>query len=116
LAGSTQAAASDRKLVQFFLRSGLVISMILMMMGLVVNMSTGYNEAVPVAMFELFDESLMLGDRLLGFGVLILSLTPAIRVITLTILWTREKDWKFVGISIVVITALIISVALGGHA
>lgn len=90
--------------------------MILMMIGLVINMSTGHTKSVPVTMFDLFDESLLLGDRLLGIGVLILALTPAIRVITLTILWAREKDWKFVGISVVVILALIISVALGGHA
>lgn len=89
--------------------------MILMLAGLAVNISTGHIESAPVAMFELLSESLTLGNRLLGMGVLILALTPAIRVVTLTILWTRERDWKFVGISIVVIISLIISVVLGGH-
>lgn len=86
-----------------------------MMIGLVINISAGHIEPVPIGMFELLSESLTLGDRLLGIGVLVLALTPAIRVITLTILWTREKDWKFVGVSVMVIIALIISVSLGGH-
>lgn len=113
---NSPAPASDRKLVQLLLRSGLVISMLLMVAGLFVNVSTGHIESVPVGMFDLMNESMLLGDRLLGFGVLVLSLTPAMRVLTLTALWTREKDWKFVGISIIVIIALIISVSLGGHA
>lgn len=93
-----------------------MISMVLMMAGLIVNISTGHIESVSVPMFGLFSDSLALGDRLLGIGVLVLALTPALRVVTLTILWTREKDWKFVGISVLVIIALIISVTLGGHA
>jgi len=116
LASDTQAPASDRKRVQFLLRSGLIVSMVLMTIGLVININNGHIESVPVAMFDLLNESLTLGDRLLGLGVLVLALTPAIRVLTLTILWTREKDWKFVGISILVIIALIISITLGGHA
>tara|TARA_B110001454_G_scaffold219191_1_gene251092 strand:+ start:9021 stop:9371 length:351 start_codon:yes stop_codon:yes gene_type:complete len=116
LENNIQAPPSDRKLVQFLLRSGLIISMLLMVAGLIVNVSTGHIESVSVGMFELLGESLSLGDRLLGIGVLVLALTPALRVLTLTALWTREKDWKFVGISVVVIIALIISVSLGGHA
>ena len=113
---NSPASSLDRKLVQLLLRSGLVISMLLMGAGLIVNISTGHIESVSVGMFDLMNESMLLGDRLLGIGVLVLSLTPALRVITLTVLWTREKDWKFVGISIVVIIALIVSVSLGGHA
>lgn len=107
---------ADRKLVQVLLRSGLVLSLILMVAGLLVNVVAGHTEPTSVAMSDLLSESLVLGDRLLGFGVLALSLTPVLRVLTLTLIWTREKDWKFVGVSLLVMVALIVSVALGGHA
>lgn len=113
---SVDQAVFVRKLVQFLLRVGLVLSMILMVTGLFVNVASGHVQSVVVPMFDLLKESLSVGDRLLGMGVLILALTPLIRVITLTLLWMKEKDWKFVGISILVIIALMISVSLGGHA
>jgi len=109
------APVSDRKRVQFLLQSGLFISMLLMVIGLSINIFAGHIEAVSIPMFELMSESLSLGNRFLGFGVLVLALTPAFRVVTLTVLWAQEKDWKFVGISLLVLLALIISVSLGGH-
>lgn len=111
---------TDRKIIQNLLRYGLALSMLLMILGLILNVSNGRIESVSVPMFSLFSDSpalnsQSLGDRLLGLGVFILALTPALRVMALAILWAREKDWKFVGISLMVLVALIISVVIGGH-
>ncbi len=71
-------------------------------------------QARSVKLFHLLSPELTIGDQLLGLGVLILAMTPALRVLTLLVLWMREKDWKFVGISGLVVLMLIISIYLGG--
>jgi uncharacterized membrane protein len=104
----------DRVVVQFILRAGLVISLLLMVSGIVVNLLQGLNEITPVILNDVFNKDLLLGNRLLGLGIFALALTPVARVATLSILWIREKDWKFVMISLVVLVTLIFSITIVG--
>lgn len=50
--------------------------------------------------------------RLIQAGLLILVLTPLVRVIVLTRVFARERDWPFAAISIGVILLLLLSAIL----
>ena len=112
---SENAMATDRKVVQALLRSGLALSVILMITGLVLSMTLngGLTSASGVPMFALFKAGVALPERLMGLGVFALAMTPALRVVCLTILWARERDWRFVAVSLIVLITLGISIAIG---
>jgi uncharacterized membrane protein len=107
--------SNDRAAVQFLLRAGLALSVILMMVGLVLSMTLngGHASANGVPMFDLFKEGVALPERLMGLGIFTLAMTPALRVACLTVLWTHEKDWRFVMVSIIVLITLGFSIAIG---
>lgn len=106
--------ATDRKSVQFLLRSGLAVAVLLMAVGVLIKCVTGNWETPEVRLFELFHAPLSPGDRIMGIGILALAATPAFRVIALLILWTRERDWKFVITALIVMLTLALAIALGG--
>jgi uncharacterized membrane protein len=108
------ALATDRKVVQFLLRSGLGLSVILMFVGLVISLSSGETTPTPVEMKNIFAPGISLGNHLMGAGVLLLGLTPVLRVLMLVYLWYREKDWKFAIIALIVFVTLMVSISLGG--
>ena len=110
----SSALATDRKVVQFLLRAGLGLSVLMMFAGLVISLSSGETTATPVEMKSLFANGLTLGNHLMGAGVLLLGLTPVLRVLMLVYLWYREKDWKFAIIALIVFTTLMVSISLGG--
>jgi uncharacterized membrane protein len=110
----SSALATDRKVVQFLLRFGLGLSVLMMLTGLVISLSSGETTATPVEMKSLFGAGLTFGNRLMGTGVLLLALTPVLRVLMLIYLWYREKDWKFAIIALIVFATLMVSISLGG--
>ncbi len=55
-----------------------------------------------------------LGDALMGLGILALGATPALRVVVLAGIWTRERDWRFVAVAGAVVASLTAAVLLGG--
>lgn len=103
----------ERFWVQFLLRAGLAISVVLMFIGIAIKVSQGDYNAPGVALFDLFSAGLTLGDRFMAIGVFILALTPALRVLLLMMLWIKEKDWKFVGIAVIVMITLVVSLVSG---
>lgn len=109
--------SAERGLVQVLMRGGLLLSALLMAAGLLLHVMNGEFGIRGVSMWALFggEGTLGLPDFLLTAGIFILSLTPAFRVILLAVLWTAERDWRFVGVTILVMGALILSISLGGH-
>lgn len=85
-----------------------------MTLGVVIKCFSGNLEASEVRLFELFDAGLSPGDRIMSIGILVLAATPAFRVIALVLLWTRERDWRFVATAVVVMLTLALAIALGG--
>ena len=109
------AVESDRlhKRVQLVLRAGLVTSVVLMVAGLVLRFARGENDAPAVGLLDLFTRGGDTGLVLTALGILVLALTPALRVLALISVWWRERDYRFVGVALMVLATLIASVLLG---
>jgi uncharacterized membrane protein len=101
-----------RHIVQWLLRVGLATSIILMAVGFVLKLATGDQRSVSVRLFEL-NQSMRTGDRLMAIGILVLAATPAFRVLSLVVLWSWERDWRFVAIALVVMLTLTAAVVIG---
>jgi uncharacterized membrane protein len=108
---SSDPSLRDRAIVQGALRAGLFASFALLVAGMVVA-SFEHASAGPVSLAALFGR-VPLGSRLMGFGILVLGLTPVVRVMLLVLLWVREHDYRHAAIAGVVLVILIASVVLG---
>ena len=94
------------------LRAGLAVSCALFLAGLAMSLARGDDHTRPVRLFALFAR----GDRadaLMGAGVLVLAMTPALRVVLLLYLWSRERDWRFVRVAAMVVVTLGLAMMLG---
>ena len=108
------AAKLERKLVKFVLNTGLAVAVCLMILGVIVNLTGGTSESVSISLLDLYRGKLTWGNWLLGAGIFVLATTPILRILILTSLWILERDWRFVGVSVVVLITLAISIAVGG--
>jgi uncharacterized membrane protein len=105
-------AERDHKRVQLLLRVGLALSTALMTAGMLVRLARGDHSSVPVRLFEL-GAAPDLGLLLIALGILALAMTPALRVLSLVLIWGRERDWRFVGVALAVAVTLALSIVLG---
>ena len=103
---------SVRRFIQLVLRGGLAVAFTLMLVGLAVKAVEGHADAPATPLFSLGSAN-DAGDIIMGVGILVLAVTPAIRVFSLIVLWAREKDWHFTGIAVVVLVVLIAAAAIG---
>lgn len=110
---NAETSVGQRRIVNGLLRTGLVGAMALMGAGLVVALATGARDDIPVKLFALGEAS-GLGDRLMALGIVVLGLTPALRVLVLASIWARQRDWRFVGVATAVVVTLVIATLLGG--
>lgn len=101
-----------QKIVQWLLRGGLIVSVVLMAIGFVMKVASGSHHSPGVKLFSLGSVKTN-ADLVMGLGVLVLALTPAFRVIALVVLWTRERDWRFVGVACAVVVTLSLAVIIG---
>ncbi len=99
-------------IVQVLLRSGLAVAVVLMATGLVLKVASGSRHAVGTKLFSI-GRGVSLADTVMALGVLVLAATPAVRVLALVVLWTRERDWRFVGVACAVVVTLSAAVVLG---
>lgn len=108
---------ADRRWVQGLLRGGLGLAVLLMLMGIGMHLCQILNQtpmtAVRIQLSDLTDSSVQIADRLLGWGIFVLAVTPAVRVVMLMLLWAKERDWKYAGVSLFVLMTLALSVILG---
>lgn len=101
-----------QRIVQRLLRVGLAISVLLMLIGLVMKIASGSRRSTGVRMFSLAATASN-PDLVMAIGVLVLAATPAFRVIALVVLWSRERDWRFVGVAATVVVTLSFAIILG---
>ncbi len=95
------------------LRLGLGVSVTLMLAGLVLAIAAGEHDPVPVRLSGLASDG-SVPDRLMAGGVLVLALTPVVRVVSLVVIWAKERDARFVAIGLTVVAVLVTSLLLGG--
>lgn len=106
-------SASARRIVHGILRGGLMVSIGLMALGLALKLGSGDHHERSVELMHL-GRSGSAGDTVMGLGVLVLGLTPALRVVVLAGVWVHQRDWRFVWVATVVVTTLVIATLLGG--
>jgi uncharacterized membrane protein len=109
---SQRADPRTNTVVKAVLRTGLVSALALLVVGLVVQLSTGHHQAVHVHMFHLLVPR-SLGERIMAVGVLVLTLTPASGVISVVASWVRERDRLYVGVGMLVVAVLAAAVLVG---
>lgn|SRR5487761_1809623 len=101
--------------VHRILLGGLVVSAALLLAGMVIMLVRGGQEASPHTPLAslLRDAARLNGPALTTLGLLVLMITPILRVVVLLIGWAVRRDWVFAAISLVVLALLMISLLLG---
>ena len=105
---------SERRDVQLLLRIGLGTAALLMAAGLLVALASGPLPNSPLQVHALWQRDTALSVRLCGLGILVLSATPAVRVLALIVLWVEERDWKYAAVAAIVAVMLGVAIVLGG--
>ncbi|HEY1553464.1 MAG TPA: DUF1634 domain-containing protein [Kofleriaceae bacterium] len=100
------------RIVQWVLRGGLAIAVVLMLAGLAIALVTGQRMAGAVSFADLLAGH-SLPDQLIALGLLVLAATPLARVIALVIIWTVQRDRTFALLGLVVVAILAAAIASG---
>jgi uncharacterized membrane protein len=114
----TQAAKERRDLnevVHGVLIVGLVISTVLMLIG--VGLDLFFQRDLPTAVPDIGDVvRQVIALRPSGFlalGLLVLIATPILRVIASIGAFLYERDWRYAGVTALVLVVLVVSLLLG---
>lgn len=99
-------------IVKFVLRTGLALALALLVVGLIVQLASGHDQAIQVRMFDLFAPR-PVGEKIMGVGVLFLTLTPACGVLSVVLSWVRERDRIYIGVGAIVVAVLCAAVIVG---
>ncbi len=83
-----------------------------MLTGLVMQLVQGAHRSRGVKLFALGGAHTH-AELVMALGVLVLAATPAFRVLALLVLWSRERDWRFVGVAAAVVVTLSVAVVIG---
>lgn len=105
--------ATGRQLIGWVLRTGLVIATLLLLAGIAMKVVSG-DTATPALELGSLLAPRSAADGLLGAGVLVLAVTPFVRVLALAGVWARVRDWRFVATAGVVLALLVAATLLGG--
>lgn len=105
----------ERRLISVTLRSGVAVSAMLLVAGIIAGLSAPPARLIsPAALPTLLrDIASLRGDALIHGGLLLLMLTPLARVIVVTIGFVRRKESSFALISIGVLLLLIGTTIIG---
>lgn len=101
--------------VHWTLLGGLSVSAVLLVAGILAMLAQGEPAATPhQPLGELVRESTQFkGPALTVLGLLVLMITPILRVVILLLGWTLQREWRFSAVSLVVLVLLIVSLLLG---
>ena len=102
-----------RRFIQLLLRGSLLVSAALMMIGLVMRITSGRTSSPTVTPGQLFAQ-IDTGTRFMLAGIVLLAVSPALRVVALLLLWIRERAWRFVATSALVLILLAVALWAGG--
>lgn len=101
---------SPRSLIQYVLLSGLILSVLILLIGMAMKLLSQDLSAPAVGLYDLARADIGFTDRLMAFGVLVLAFTPVTRVLLLVILWGIQRDWIFMGVALFVLATLASSI------
>lgn len=111
----TEEQESFNRVVHYLLIIGLVVSVVFILTGLVIALAN--QQPVPHSMVPLGEiVSQMVRFEAAGFitlGLLVLIATPVMRVILSAVTFIVEKDWRFTGITLIVLATVLVSIILG---
>ena len=101
--------------VHWTLLSGLAASAVLLVAGLIAMLVQGHESAAPHAPLDTLirDAVQFRGPALSTLGLLVLMITPILRVVVLLAGWTMRRDWRFAAVALVVLALLILSLSVG---
>ena len=102
--------------VHISLLTGLVISGTLLLLGVTLSLASHdvRPEPHPPSLSVIVTQALQgNGSAILNLGIVMLMLTPILRVFVLAIGWLLEKQWRFAAIALCVLALLATSVVLG---
>jgi uncharacterized membrane protein len=101
--------------VHWTLLSGLAVSAVLLIAGLIAMLLQGHESASPHESFSAILSAALRcqGPALTTLGLLVLMITPILRVIVLLIGWVLRRDWLFAVVALVVLALLVLSLLLG---
>ncbi len=100
--------------VQPILRWGMVLSLVLMFFGLVLGIIIGTEEASVVPLEKIPSQLLELDPAaFLTLGIVLLIATPLARVFGSLCVFIRERDRKFILVSLAVLFSVALAVVLG---
>jgi uncharacterized membrane protein len=109
---SAPAPSSEHGVIKWVLRLGLVASSLLMLGGLILRAADHETGSPAAPLFRLLRPG-DVGSSTMAIGVLVLALTPIVRVAALVFIWVRERDWRFVAVAAFVMTMLVVSILAG---
>ncbi|HLO04486.1 MAG TPA: DUF1634 domain-containing protein [Symbiobacteriaceae bacterium] len=101
------------RLIQVALLSGLVLSMALMLIGSLLYFLG--NQGAPAIAFGTLFADLAAGNPLafMVSGIVVLMITPALRVLVAALGYLLEGDWRYALVSLGVVVVLAVSVLIG---
>jgi uncharacterized membrane protein len=97
------------------LLGGLVASAVLLVAGTIAMLVQGNATADPLQpLGDLLRRAMHLnGPALTTLGLLVLMITPILRVVVLLAGWAMQRDWVFASVAVTVLILLIVSLSLG---
>lgn len=110
--------------VSFTLRAGVWLSSGLMAVGLILasifsgsTLNSSHSFTVPNLLAEFFSKRIISTDGaqapvLLYAGLVVLMITPFFRVLATAIAFGAQRDWRFVGVALIVLTLLVLELVL----
>ena len=103
---------SERAVVQRLLQGGMVLSVLLLLAGMLAAFSHEQIVSRGLPLFGIVSAARAgeVGEAVAALGVLVLAATPVARVVALAGLWAREKDFRFMWISLAVAAILTFSI------
>ncbi len=96
---------------------GLGVSVLLIVFGLVLSLvkQEPISTTVPSLNIVFVQVLSLQSSGFLVLGILVLIATPIVRVISSIIAFIIEKDWRFAGITLIVLLTVIASILTGSH-
>lgn len=101
--------------VHWTLLGGLIVSAVLLVSGMLAMLFEGEISASPhEPLGTLLREAMHFrGPALTVLGLLVLMITPIVRVVVLLVGWALDRQWRFMLVALAVLALLIISLLLG---
>jgi uncharacterized membrane protein len=104
----------ERKNIVLFyvLRTGILLSLGTMLLGLILFFISG-DSSSSIAPERLLDELAAVNPvAVIELGILFLIATPLVRVIATLVMFSYERDMRFVAISLLVLSVIVVSILI----